>query len=109
MYAKLTYTDLSLFFLFTVGDLVIEESSPSSCPNRRELTSNRPLPLPSGQQQNVNASTSSKYRGKEDGQTADTSHCRRTSKGIHISNGGGSNSVRKIAKIGKKYFCFASF
>lgn len=104
-----TSTDLSLYFVLTVGDLVIEESSPSSRLKRSELTSNRPLPLPSGQQQNVNASTSSKYRGKECDQTADTSHSRRTSKGIHISNGGGSNSVRKIAKIGKRYFCFASF
>ncbi|KAG6473385.1 NAC domain-containing protein 18-like isoform X1 [Zingiber officinale] len=92
-----------------VGDLVIEENSPSSCLDRNELTSNQPLPSPSDQQQNVNASTSSKYSGKEDDQTADTSHSRRTSKGIHISNGGGSNSVRKITKIGKRYFCFASF
>ncbi|XP_074572070.1 NAC domain-containing protein 13-like isoform X2 [Curcuma longa] len=77
--------------IITNGGLVIQESNPSSHLDRTELTSNQRLPLPSDLGQNMKASTSSKYRGS------------------HTSKGDGSNSVRKIAKIGKRYCCFASF
>ncbi|XP_042447014.1 NAC domain-containing protein 101-like isoform X1 [Zingiber officinale] len=77
--------------IITNNGLVIQESHPSSCLNRTEPTSNPRLPLPSDEQQHVKASTSSKYRGSQ------------------TSKGDGSNSVRKIAKIGKRYCCFASF
>nr|XP_009411038.1 PREDICTED: NAC domain-containing protein 72-like isoform X5 [Musa acuminata subsp. malaccensis]XP_009411039.1 PREDICTED: NAC domain-containing protein 72-like isoform X5 [Musa acuminata subsp. malaccensis] len=86
------------------ADLVIEDSNPASWLIRNGVTSH---PEHSSSTDELwhdgKASTTSKSQGSQDNRIADTTHRRRTLKG------NGLKSVRKIAKIGRKYCCFGSF
>lgn len=108
-YLNVIFCSYQSVFLYTgsinrTADLVIEDSNPASWLIRNGVTSH---PEHSSSTDELwhdgKASTTSKSQGSQANRIADTTHRCRTLKG------NGLKSVRKIAKIGRKYCCFGSF
>ncbi|WOK92375.1 NAC domain-containing protein [Canna indica] len=86
------------------GDLAIKDNNSASLVLKNEHASHLGDPSSSdGLWTNGKTSTASRPHGSKASQTSNILHRRGTLKGS------GSNSVRNIAKIGKKYCCFVSF